>query len=127
LLPGFRVAVGWVKGRAKRGRLGDAGGALEAAGATRKDRAAGVANPSGTAWGWSCGGGLLAVVGVVASMGGRVWAGRQPDLPMALRPDRVWPGDKMIDGLTPRPAEGAAAQSHWAGPRAEACFGDDAV
>ena len=39
--------------------------------------------------------------------------GGQPDLPMAFRHvHAVVPGDMMIDGLTPPPAGGAAAQSH---------------
>jgi hypothetical protein len=34
--------------------------------------------------------------------------------------------DMMIDGLTPPPAEGAAAQSHWA-VRGAGCGGGDAI
>lgn len=44
--------------------------------------------------------------------GGGWWSvGRQPDLPMALRRIAL-PGDRMMDWVTPPPAEGAAAQSH---------------
>src|SRR5436190_21987127 len=51
---------------------------------------------------------------VVASMNVARVGGEAASLTYGPQACIVWPGDRMMDGLTPAPGRSAAARSHWA-------------
>jgi hypothetical protein len=123
----FPGTGGRVKGRAERGRLGDAVGALEAADGTRMIERPGLARAPGERVGGVVASLMLDRVVAASMVSG---CGREAArLTYGPQADCVWPGDRMMDGLTPRPRRArplslirpAAAPQTPAGTRSDKC------